>query len=88
MKDYPNLDEYAEDAICLMQGDERHNEYWIDLCNMLDCNKDGMGVVVFDVLRNEQDAQCAVDYFRDLFKPRYNILDNKCKCNCEKNIRF
>ncbi len=82
MIEYPSIKNYIEDAIAVMQGDDRRNEYWRDLENMYNASKigDGMGVVVLDVLQNEKDAQYAADYFIDMFKPRYNILDNKCKC--------
>jgi hypothetical protein len=40
---------------------------------------DKMSVVVLDVCDNEQDAQYAADYFRDLFKHRYNVKECKCE---------
>lgn len=72
--------DYLNDAISLMQGDDRRNEYWKDLNNMWKIYGDKMSIVVLDVCDNQQDAQYMADFYRDLFKPRYNILDNKCEC--------
>ena len=42
-----------------------------------------MNVIVLDVCDNEQDAQYMADFYRDLFKPRYNVKEYKCE-----DIRF
>jgi len=100
MEKYPDKEDYVDDAIYLMQGEDTPNGHWRDLDNMYNRSSSKIGVVVLDSVKNEKDAQYAVDYFRDLFKPRYNTLINKCKCDedccsnincqcsCGKNIRF
>lgn len=79
LEEYPSIENYIDDAIALMQGDDRGNEYWRDLENMWNSRGSRMGVVVLDTCDIEQDAQYMTNFYRNLFKPRYNIKECKCE---------
>ena len=99
---YPKNDEYIDYSIRTMQ--DTCNVYWRDLHNMNNMypygSNDKISVVILDKwkYRDETYEEYAWDkivYWRKLFKPRYNTLDEceysskyiECEYGCE-DIRF
>lgn len=78
MEEYPTTQDYINNAMIMMQGDDRGNEYWKDLDNMWCREVKGseVGVVVLDVVKTENEAQHIKDKYIQKFRPRYNIVDN------------
>ena len=71
LKDYPNISNYLEESIDLMNtNDENNNPFWRDLYNMYE-NKP-VEVVVLEVLDNEYKVIEEMDRYIKWFKPRYN----------------
>lgn len=93
-KCYPDNEEIIREAIDTMEND--NNKYWRDLNNMYCYNIDYehnnkvlTGVVVLESWYEEDEEVNYLDvrlkYWRDIFKPRYNVKQCGCGCDC---IRF